>query len=83
VSAIAAEQDKAEARHAVKDPVCGMSVEPASAAHRREHGGETYWFCSGYCARKFEAAPADYLQAERPKAKEVPADATPEMAFRR
>ena len=59
----------------VKDPVCGMSVDPATAEHRREHRGETYWFCSGGCARKFEAAPDDYLKGERPAAKKALADA--------
>jgi P-type Cu+ transporter len=58
-----------------KDPVCGMSVDPATAEHRREHRGETYWFCSGGCARKFEAAPEDYLKRERPAAKSARADA--------
>jgi len=30
----------------VKDPVCGMVIEPASAAGKAEHAGETYYFCS-------------------------------------
>jgi P-type Cu+ transporter len=45
----------------VRDPVCGMPVEPASAKHRSEHAGETYYFCSGGCRTKFEAEPARYL----------------------
>jgi Cu+-exporting ATPase len=71
---------EAEAAGLVKDPVCGMTVDPATAEHRREHRGETYWFCSGHCAHKFEAAPDDYLpdsclNGERSKATEAPADA--------
>jgi P-type Cu+ transporter len=58
-----------------QDPVCGMTVDATSAKHRREHRGETYWFCSGRCARKFDDAPEEYLQGARPKAKETPADA--------
>ena len=27
--------------HAMKDPVCGMSVDPANARHQTEHGGAT------------------------------------------
>ena len=45
----------------VVDPVCGMSVDPASAKHHHEHHGHTYFFCSAGCARKFAADPAIYL----------------------
>jgi len=77
VPAIARRGQVEEAEHAgsVKDPVCGMTVNPATAEHRREHRGQAYWFCSGHCARKFEAAPDDYLKDERPKAKEAAPDA--------
>ena len=44
----------------VKDPVCGMKVNPASAAGKTEHGGRTYYFCSPHCQEKFRAAPARY-----------------------
>jgi P-type Cu+ transporter len=44
-----------------KDPVCGMPVDPASAKHRLEQAGKTYYFCSAACAQKFEAEPAKYL----------------------
>ena len=44
-----------------KDPVCGMSVDPATAKHRAEHGGKTVFFCSGRCREKFVADPARYL----------------------
>jgi Cu+-exporting ATPase len=47
----------------VKDPVCGMSVEPSSAAAKREHGGENYYFCSQGCAKQFDADPERYLGA--------------------
>jgi Cu+-exporting ATPase len=59
----------------VKDPVCGMSVDPASAPARREHAGETYSFCSVSCARKFEAAPEDYLGEPPEPARSAPDDA--------
>jgi Cu+-exporting ATPase len=58
-----------------KDPVCGMIVDPATAAQRREHGGETYWFCSEDCARKFETAPESYLSGARPKTEAAAEDA--------
>jgi len=43
------------------DPVCGMSVDPATAKHKAEHGGETFFFCSAGCRGKFVAEPAKYL----------------------
>ena len=47
----------------IKDPVCGMAVDSATAKQRRAHGGQTYYFCSQHCAEKFEAAPEKFLQA--------------------
>jgi P-type Cu+ transporter len=44
-----------------KDPVCGMTVDPASAKHRRQHAGKTYFFCCQGCAEKFQADPQKYL----------------------
>ena len=46
---------------AVKDPVCGMDVVPATAAGSAVHDGRTFYFCSDQCRRKFEADPARYL----------------------
>ncbi|WP_181704810.1 heavy metal translocating P-type ATPase [Chthonobacter rhizosphaerae] len=46
----------------VKDPVCGMDVDPATTPHRAEHGGETYFFCSSGCETKFKAAPDRHTQ---------------------
>ncbi|HEX9121175.1 MAG TPA: heavy metal translocating P-type ATPase [Terriglobales bacterium] len=45
-----------------KDPVCGMSVDPAQAKATAEHQGRTYYFCCAGCARKFTAEPQKYLQ---------------------
>lgn len=44
-----------------KDPVCGMSVDPATAAATREYNGTTYYFCNPGCAVKFEQNPTQYL----------------------
>jgi P-type Cu+ transporter len=46
---------------AVKDPVCGMDVEPATAAKRTEHKGQTYYFCGSKCKEKFDFNPEQYL----------------------
>src|SRR5499426_3258079 len=43
------------------DPVCGMAVDPATAAGRFDYGGETYYFCHPNCLRKFKADPQGYL----------------------
>lgn len=52
---------KSETLH--KDPVCGMSVDPARAAARAERGNATYYFCSQGCANRFSANPQKYLAA--------------------
>jgi P-type Cu+ transporter len=45
----------------VTDPVCGMSVEPETAAAAWEHEGETYFFCSVGCQERFRGDPASFL----------------------
>src|SRR6516165_124951 len=44
-----------------RDPVCGMTVDPAKAKHRAEHAGHSYMFCSARCREKFSADPARYV----------------------
>ena len=43
------------------DPVCGMTVQPATAAGSYEHQGTTYYFCSKSCLEKFRSNPHSYL----------------------
>ncbi len=43
------------------DPVCGMTVDPATAQYRVEHDGTEYCFCSAGCAEKFTGDPPSYL----------------------
>ncbi|WP_063994903.1 heavy metal translocating P-type ATPase [Bradyrhizobium sp.] len=50
------------------DPVCGMKVDPATARHKLEHGGQTFYFCSDRCRSKFEADPAKYVQGKTQQA---------------
>ncbi len=52
----------------VRDPVCGMSVDPATSRHRFDYRGETFHFCSAGCRTKFAADPKKYLDASKPKA---------------
>jgi P-type Cu+ transporter len=43
------------------DPVCGMTVDPATAAGHFEYAGQTYYFCHPHCLQKFSADPQAYL----------------------
>jgi Cu+-exporting ATPase len=55
------------------DPVCGMKVEPSSAAGKAEYKGKTIYFCSLSCLNKFKANPERYMEAEKAPAQDVPA----------
>ncbi|MDP2411012.1 MAG: heavy metal translocating P-type ATPase [Pseudolabrys sp.] len=50
----------------VLDRVCGMTVDPATAKHRTEHRGHSYYFCSAGCKTKFTADPQKYLGPRKP-----------------
>jgi len=47
----------------VKDPVCGMMVDPQKAAGKVEHARKTYFFCSLRCKERFEKEPERFLTA--------------------
>jgi len=49
------------------DPVCGMTVDPASAQQRVDYQGETYYFCCAGCKTKFTADPQKYLKPRVPE----------------
>ncbi|HKU72016.1 MAG TPA: YHS domain-containing protein, partial [Burkholderiales bacterium] len=57
----------------VVDPVCGMTVDPASAAGSHVHDGTTYYFCSKHCLESFRAAPRKYLDKTTAKPASAPA----------
>ena len=46
----------------VKDPVCGMDVDPDTARFKTEHAGRSSYFCSASCLAKFEGDPAPYVR---------------------
>ncbi|MBY5333627.1 heavy metal translocating P-type ATPase [Rhizobium leguminosarum] len=50
----------------IRDPVCGMTIDPQAGKPSLEHEGRTYHFCSEGCRTKFAAAPEDYLTAKDP-----------------
>jgi len=65
----------ADDAHKVKDPVCGMMVDPHTAKNKAEHAGRTYYFCSAGCRSKFLAEPERYLD---PAAAAAAAEPVPE-----
>jgi Cu+-exporting ATPase len=54
-----------------KDPVCGMTVDPANTPHHVEHEGQAHYFCAAGCKQKFVAHPEVYLQEHRAPAAAV------------
>ena len=44
----------------VKDVVCGMTIDPKTAAAKSEYQGKTYYFCAAGCKKAFDANPAKY-----------------------
>jgi Cu+-exporting ATPase len=57
------------------DPVCGMTVDPATAAASFTYEGQPYYFCCTHCLERFRADPKHYLDK-----KSSPAPATPAPA---
>jgi len=49
----------------VRDPVCGMTVDPEKAAAKAEYRGQTYYFCAPGCKVAFEKDPEQYLKAAK------------------
>jgi P-type Cu+ transporter len=61
----------AQSKSSVRDPVCGMMIDPATSEHRFEYRGESFHFCSNDCKTKFTGNPEQYLG--QGSAKHVPA----------
>ncbi|RPI78430.1 MAG: YHS domain-containing protein [Chloroflexi bacterium] len=45
----------------VLDPVCGMQIDPNTAAGKSEYKGQTYYLCSLGCKQEFDQNPEKYL----------------------
>ncbi|RZN09377.1 copper-translocating P-type ATPase [Bradyrhizobium genosp. SA-3] len=65
--------EQGDAATKVLDPVCGMTVDPATSKHHLTHHGETFHFCSAGCRTKFAADPAKYLAKDKAPEPEMPA----------
>jgi P-type Cu+ transporter len=50
----------------VKDPVCGMSVDPKTAAGTSVYQGQTYYFCSTDCKAEFDKNPQKFTAKAAP-----------------
>ncbi|GAC1536834.1 MAG: hypothetical protein NVS3B12_20220 [Acidimicrobiales bacterium] len=48
------------------DPVCGMTVDPATAAAHRTHDDTEVFFCGSACANRFDANPAAFTFSTHP-----------------
>ncbi len=53
-----------------KDPICGMDVDPATAAGKHSHAGKTYYFCSTHCLETFRRNPGAALSVAPTKVAE-------------
>jgi xanthine dehydrogenase accessory factor len=49
-----------------RDPVCGMTVQIQSTAHRALHEGREFFFCCSGCKQRFLATPERYLGTGTP-----------------
>ncbi|MFT4183874.1 MAG: heavy metal translocating P-type ATPase [Rhizobium sp.] len=56
----------AEKDAVIRDPVCGMTVDPNAGKPSLDYQGRTFHFCCDGCRKKFEAAPESYLSAKDP-----------------
>jgi Cu+-exporting ATPase len=65
------------------DPVCGMTVQPATAAGSHRHQGKTYYFCSPSCLKRFQAEPERYLNrtSSAPASTALPAAEAQKMEY--
>jgi P-type Cu+ transporter len=62
----------------VTDPVCGMTINPDTAAGKSNFGGSTYYFCNPSCKSKFDADPKRYVQPDAKR--EMPPQTTASQA---
>ena len=50
--------------HTMRDPVCGMGVDPTKSRFSHEHAGQTYYFCCGGCQTAFKTDPEPFLNPQ-------------------
>jgi len=55
----------------IKDPVCGMTINPQHTVVSIHYQGKTYYFCSQLCKTMFEREPEKYVKGEETKSEET------------
>lgn len=55
-------KNTADKPNSVKDPICGMNVNLATAEHRSVYKGKQYAFCSESCKKTFDINPSKYIR---------------------
>ncbi|HLS18219.1 MAG TPA: YHS domain-containing protein, partial [Paracoccaceae bacterium] len=50
----------------IRDPVCGMAVDPETAEYFHDHDGHRYYFCSEHCLKTFRDTPTEFVRATDP-----------------
>ena len=60
------------------DPVCGMTVDPDSAAGSYEYAGSTYYFCNKSCLNRFRQSPESFVGGVAGREKESRVEASAE-----
>ncbi len=56
-------QDECHGRASI-DPICGMTVDQATATLTCKHEGRTFYFCSEHCLKKFRNNPSAYVHED-------------------
>ncbi len=54
-----------ETKTTTEDPICGMTVDEATAIHA-ERDGQTFYFCGEHCRQKFLSTPAGAQPEKKP-----------------
>ncbi len=56
------ESGSSEKGASATDPVCGMSIDPATAHWSSDYQGTKYYFCAKGCKETFDENPANYIK---------------------
>jgi YHS domain-containing protein len=60
----AEDKETSEVTATVRDPVCGMEIQPKDAVATEDHDGRTFYFCSHACHETFVNDPHRYGHPE-------------------
>ena len=66
----------------MRDPVCGMGVDPTKSRFTHEHAGQTYYFCCGGCQTAFKTDPEPFLDPQSSVSEPAPSSSVEASAHR-